>query len=118
MTNSKAGVAEGMRPARTEGTGQSAANAAVDCNDLDSIVTVSDRVRMKEIGAQMAWGAQQCRPPRTLGEALGRMDEIARRLGVDRGAKDDGGVSAILAYLPIHRAARARLDREGTLGGG
>ena len=82
-------------------------------------VSERDRLRMQEIGVQMAWGAQQCEAPRSLGEALERMDTIARRAGVVRGERDDGGFGALRAYLPIHKAALAQreLERERNSGG-
>lgn len=82
------------------------------------LVTERDRVRMKEIGVQMAWGAQQGKAPRTLGEMLERMDTIARRTGVVRGGKDDGGVNAVRAYLPIHKAALAKRKQQRERSGG
>ena len=82
------------------------------------LVTERDRPRMKEIGVQMAWGAQQGKAPRTLGEVLERMDTIARRTGVVRGGKDDSGVSAVRAYLPIHKAALPKREQERERSGG
>lgn len=76
------------------------------------LVTDRDRARMKAIGVQMAWGAQQSKAPRTLGEVLERMGTIARHAGVVRGGKDDGGVSAVRAYLPIHKAALTKREQE------
>ena len=76
------------------------------------LVTDRDRARMKAIGVQMAWSAQQSKAPRTLGEVIERMGTIARHAGVVRGGKDDGGVSAVRAYLPLHKAALAKREQE------